>query len=399
MGMQPVSNIASNEALRVKALYKYRILDTVSEPCYDKLTRLAARHFNVPLVFISIVDEGRIWFKSKYGFQAEQINRADGLCGTAIMYDDVYVIENALLHAEAVSSPLVQAHGLQFYAAAPLKTKEGFNLGTFCIMDVQPRSLSPEDIDTLIDFRDLVMEQIELRYTSELASVGNRQLLHTTAHDLKNPLTTIPVRADLIKLKKGDPEMVDKMCDQIKASVLNIVHIIDELLDSGAVEAGKTRLLLVKLNASALIANVIAMNQPLADRKNQVIEFINPDDIYIRADESKLSEVIDNLLNNAIKYSPQHTRITVTIRTGSNGQVIVSVADQGQGLTEEDKSNLFQRFTRLSAQPTGGERSTGLGLSIVKAMVEAHGGRIWAESEGKGKGAIFNMSLPADLKK
>ncbi|MNV55100.1 Sensor histidine kinase YycG [compost metagenome] len=114
----------------------------------------------------------------------------------------------------------------------------------------------------------------------------------------------------------------------------------------------------------------------------------------MNADEGKLTEIVDNLVNNAIKYSPLGTNIFVRVRETADHKVIIEVEDEGLGLTIEDKSKLYQRFTRLSAQPTGGENSTGLGLSIVKVLVEAHEGTIFAESEGQGKGCKFIVKLP-----
>lgn len=231
----------------------------------------------------------------------------------------------------------------------------------------------------------------ELNLTEQLRVQQMYDFLHAAVHDLKNPLTTIPVRADLIKLKKDDPDMIDKMCDQIKTASLSMVRIIDELLQMGTMEAGKVNLMLIKLPLVDLVKQVIAMNFPLADRKNQTISFTAEVDPYVQADENKLTEVFDNLINNAIKYSPEGAAITVSMCLKAD-QVAVSVQDEGPGFTEEDKQLLFQRFTRLSAQPTGGENSTGLGLSIAKGLVEAHGGKLFAESEGKG--ATFTVELP-----
>lgn len=385
MATQSSQSKFSLEEERIKALHRYEILDTPPDGTFDKLTRLAAKLFNVPIAIISIVDKDRIWFKSKYGVDVNEVSRDVGLCANVVLSDGLFMSEDKVITLDGMN--------LRFYAALPLKTTDNYNLGAFCIIDSKPRKFGADDESILCDLRDLVMEQIELKLSSRLIAVQHNQILNTTAHDLKNPLTTIPVRADLIKLKKNDPEMVDKMCEQIKTASLNMVRIIDELLLSGTAEEGKVQLLFIKLNLSSLVSNVISMNLPLAERKNQTLSFIAGSDVELLGDEGKLSEVLDNLINNAIKYSPANTRIEVRIKKLEN-KVLIEVKDEGQGLTDDDKNRLYQRFTRLSAQPTGGENSTGLGLSIVRVLVEAHGGRIWAESEGHNMGSTFIVELP-----
>lgn len=395
MATQIDQDIISSEEERIKALKRYAILDTPPDGSFDRLTRLAASLLKVPIAIVSLVDTDRIWFKSKYGVDVQQIDREEGLCASAIWSDEFYQVEDATADPRTSNHPLVAgALGLRFYAAAPLRTKDGFNLGTFCVMDKETRILNEEEAQVLKDLRDIVMDQIELRLASRTSIVQHNQILNTTAHDLKNPLTTIPVRADLIKMKKDNPEMVDTLCDQIKIASLNMVRIIDELLQVGSIEAGKIHLLLIRVNASFLVSNVVSMNLPLAERKNQTLHFSYEKDLYVNADEGKLTEIVDNLVNNAIKYSPMGTNIFVRVKETADHKVVIEVEDEGLGLTIEDKSKLYQRFTRLSAQPTGGENSTGLGLSIVKVLVEAHEGTISAESEGQGKGCKFIVELP-----
>ncbi|MCX2450229.1 GAF domain-containing sensor histidine kinase [Pedobacter sp. PLR] len=385
---------ATLEEERIKALKRYSILDTPPDGSFDKLTKLAATLLKVPIAIVSLVDTDRIWFKSKYGVEAQQIDRDEGLCASVIFSDDLYLVEDAAIDPRTLANPLVAgSFGLRFYAAVPLRTRDGFNLGTFCVIDKSPRTLTEEEEQILRDLRDIVMDQIELRLASRTSLAQHNQILNTTAHDLKNPLTTIPVRADLIKMKKDNHEMVDTLCDQIKIASLNMVRIIDELLQVGSIEAGKIHLMLIKVNVSFLVSNVVSMNQPLAERKNQTLHFSYEKDLYVNADEGKLTEIIDNLINNAIKYSAPGKQIYIRVKELA-GKVLIEVQDEGLGLTQEDKGKLYQRFTRLSAQPTGGENSTGLGLSIVKVLVEAHDGTIRAESEGKDKGCKFIVELP-----
>lgn len=389
-----IGDAISAEEERIIVLQKYGILDTPPDKTCDKLTKLAGLLLKVPVAVISLVDKDRVWFKSRYGLDVTQMKREEGLCNAVVFERDFYQVENASLDPGTMGHSLVTGDfGLRFYAAYPLKTKEGFVLGAFCIIDKKPRTLTKEEQEILRDLRDIAMEQIELKLISKLSIARHNHILNTTAHDLKNPLTTIPVRADLIKLKKNDPDTVDAMCDQIKIASLNMVRIIDELLQSGSLEAGEVRLLLVKLNISYLVSNVVSMNQPLAERKGQSIHFIPHMDVFIRGDEGRLNEVIDNLINNAIKYAPLNTNIYVKVSLVKD-KVQIVVEDEGPGLTIEDKNKLFHRFTRLSAQPTAGENSTGLGLSIVKVLVEAHGGVVFAESEGENKGSKFTVQLP-----
>ena len=154
----------TTEQARIRNLYKYNILDTPPDGSFNKMTQLAAKIFNVPISIISLVDTERIWFKSKYGVDVDQIGRDPGLCASAIMSDDVYIVEDAKNDPRTLANPLVAGDfGLQFYAAAPLHTAEGYNLGTFCILDKQKRFFNSEQKDILKLFSEMVMESLELR--------------------------------------------------------------------------------------------------------------------------------------------------------------------------------------------------------------------------------------------
>lgn len=133
------SLIPRDESARMAAVHEYRILDTPPDGAFDRITALAARLFNVPIAIVSIVDHDRIWFKSHHGTTVEQIDRDPGLCASAILQGEVWVVENATEDPRALSNPLVAGDfGLEFYAGAPLSTREGHNLGTLCILDVAP---------------------------------------------------------------------------------------------------------------------------------------------------------------------------------------------------------------------------------------------------------------------
>jgi signal transduction histidine kinase len=147
------------------------------------------------------------------------------------------------------------------------------------------------------------------------------------------------------------------------------------------------------MDFAGLAAEVVAANRPLAERKQQRIELEGVPSLTLCGDQERLREAIENLVGNAIKYSPIGAAIEVSVwRDGEDA--VFAVRDEGPGLSPEDIGRVFGRFQRLSAKPTGGESSTGLGLSIVKRIAELHDGKVRAESPGPGLGAVFSLSVP-----
>jgi formate hydrogenlyase transcriptional activator len=156
--------LPQNEPERLEALRRYRILDTPPDGAFDHLTTVAANLFRVPIAIVSLVDHDRIWFKSRHGLDMCETGREPGLCASAIFSSEVYHIRDAIHDVRALANPLVAGDfGLRFYAAAPLRTHDGFNLGTLCIIDRQPRDLAPSEAEILTKLAALVMDQMELR--------------------------------------------------------------------------------------------------------------------------------------------------------------------------------------------------------------------------------------------
>jgi sigma-B regulation protein RsbU (phosphoserine phosphatase) len=176
------------EAARIAAVRRYDILDTPPDGTFDRLTALAARFFDVPISIVSIVDSDRIWFKSHHGLAAAEIGREPGLCASAILQKAPWVVENARLDPRTLANPLVAGEfGLGFYAGVPLTTSDGHNLGTFCIIDQEPRTVGEEALGALRDLAAVVMDQLELRLAARRA-VWQEQELRDQAENMARRL-------------------------------------------------------------------------------------------------------------------------------------------------------------------------------------------------------------------
>lgn len=172
-----------DEARRIAAVRRYDVLDSPPDGAFERVTALAARLFDVPMAIVSIVDTDRIWFKSHHGLDATQTERSPGLCASAILQDGPWVLADASMDARALSNPLVAGEfGLRFYAGVPLTTHDGFNLGTLCVIDREPRETTDEQLATLTDLAALVMDELELRLSSQRA-VGLQAQLRYVAED------------------------------------------------------------------------------------------------------------------------------------------------------------------------------------------------------------------------
>ncbi|MEA2277738.1 MAG: phosphoserine phosphatase RsbU/P [Solirubrobacteraceae bacterium] len=162
--------IPDDEDARLEAVRRYDVLDTPPDGAFDRVTALAASHFRVPISIVSIVDRDRIWFKSGHGVDVAEIGRDPGLCASAILQHGPWIVDDAAVDPRTLANPLVAGEfGLRFYAGVPLTTTDGFNLGTLCLLDREPRRLSDEETATLTDMAAIVMDQLELRLSARMA--------------------------------------------------------------------------------------------------------------------------------------------------------------------------------------------------------------------------------------
>lgn len=227
----------------------------------------------------------------------------------------------------------------------------------------------------------------------EEANEFKMKILGIASHDLKNPIAGIKLSAEmLIKYEMSAAETLHSL-QMITDSSKRMLDIVVNLIDVAARELGQIKLTPTVIDISKLTKETTNEYLDRASEKSQSLEFYSEEAISINADEMRLRQVMDNLISNAIKYSEYGKAIHVSVQKSIKG-VTIAVKDQGQGLTEADKLLLFKDFQKLSARPTGGEGSTGLGLAVVKHLVELHGGNVWAESDGKGKGSTFIVELP-----
>ena len=156
--------LPSDEPERLDAVRRYDVLDTPPDGAFDRVTRLAARLFDVPISIISIVDHDRIWFKSHHGLDVTEIDRAPGLCASAICEVEPWIVNDARVDPRTLENSLVAGElGLRFYVGVPLRTADGHNLGTLNVIDFEPRTVTDEELQTLQELAGVVMDELELR--------------------------------------------------------------------------------------------------------------------------------------------------------------------------------------------------------------------------------------------
>jgi len=183
------SIIPENETQRIAAVKRYDILDTPPDGAFDRITAIAARRFEVPISIISIVDHDRIWFKSHQGLDVKQIGRDPGLCASAILSHLPHVLSNAAIDPRSLANPLVAGEfGLRFYVGVPLRTQDGFNLRTLCVIDKEPRPVQQKQIDDLKDLASVVMDQMELRLSARQAITQAQLMAKEIDHRVTNSL-------------------------------------------------------------------------------------------------------------------------------------------------------------------------------------------------------------------
>ena len=225
----------------------------------------------------------------------------------------------------------------------------------------------------------------------ELNELKNEHL-GIAAHDLRNPISAVRNMSQMLVEMDLDDKTREDFLHSIYRVSNQMLALVNDLLDVAVIESGKFELALTKGNLSTLAAERAAVIKPIAHEKGLLVDLSLegvPDSMF---DAARLGQVFDNLLSNAVKFSHPGTSVVISSRLVED-HIEIAVADQGPGIPKDELGNLFSKFEKLSVQPTAGEHSTGLGLSIVKNIIEAHDGSIDVESE-IGVGTVLSISLP-----
>lgn len=238
--------------------------------------------------------------------------------------------------------------------------------------------------------------ELKVEELQNLNEQKNR-FLGMAAHDLRNPLATIRGLSEFLLEEDSNKEEISEEGSKEFLQIINstsheMLHLVNDLLDVSQIESGKFDLRLDQSDLSELVKKKAVLLRIMAAKKKIALDIHAESVLVCRMDKERIAQVIDNLISNAIKFSPEKT--TVRIETAADGAMAkVTVQDEGPGINESERHKLFGEFQKLSARPTGGEKSSGLGLAIAKKIVEAHKGEIGVENTN-GKGSSFYFTLP-----
>jgi two-component system phosphate regulon sensor histidine kinase PhoR len=227
------------------------------------------------------------------------------------------------------------------------------------------------------------------------------EFIDNLSHELRTPLTTVRLLTERVQDELQGLEVPSRVRDRvatIDVEIGHLVQMVNELLDLSRIEQATTQLHLEDLEPGPLVAGALERMRAFGDRQGVTLVAELPDPGTtppIRGDADRLGQVLVNLLHNALKFSPPGARVVARVETGAH-EVVISVVDEGPGVPRADQARIFERFYKVDrARPRSGG-GTGLGLAISRHLVEAHGGRIWVESD-EGHGAAFRVALPVAL--
>jgi signal transduction histidine kinase len=383
-----VKAVVAEEGAVVSAEDVRRILELGPDEFFDSLVQLVARLFDVPIAHVSLLDSDTLWFKAKVGIDGDPIPRHETFCHWAVDGEDVLVVPDALLDDRFAANPRVVGDPqIRFYAGHPIRLPDGRAIGTLCVVDRTPRDLS----DAQLGLLRLLATQAEWELSVRIAAGGTRPtgepdaFLATATHDLRNPITAILGLAWMLEhdADRLAPEERTAVASAITRQARHLDRLVDDLLTIGVLAAGH-RVEPEVVDVAAAVDTIVADSAFTIP-----VEVAVPAGVEALVDPGRLRQMVVNLVANAGRHGASRATVTGAVR---GDWVELRIVDDGPGVAPELVPRLFERFATSGATTAAGERSTGLGLSIVRALARAHGGDAWYEPLPDG--SCFALRLP-----
>ncbi|WP_029268496.1 ATP-binding protein [Flavobacterium sp. KJJ] len=396
--------IPNNEDRRLKALDTYKILDTLPEEEYDALTKIAAEICGTPIALVTLVDDTRQWFKSHHGLNATETPRDLAFCAHTINTpDELFIIPDASKDKRFYDNPLTtdDPHVI-FYAGAPLNSKEGYSLGTICVIDTKPREgLTENQKESLKALAKQVISQFELRKKNSLLESLNDEILkknvqlnqfaYRLTHDLKVPIQG--VNSLITFIKEDHKELIKNTTLEEWIDLIYSRNEYMEFLINGILEYTKVsndKICLEYFNVQNIIQYIVDNNALYTLAQ---IHYINCDAV-IKCSKIGFIQIIQNLLSNTVKHTDkQKSNVWISLEEDETSYSFI-YEDDGPGIQEEYWEKVFELFETVNQKYA---KNSGIGLSTIKAILERLGGTIYLKNrKNNQRGACFCFVLPKE---
>ncbi|MGA9768451.1 MAG: ATP-binding protein, partial [Blastocatellia bacterium] len=382
------------------------LLLTTDEP--DKMVlglfHKIAPHFGLDTYFNFMVNDAgdALRLESCTGISEEtartitRLEFGQAVCGTVALRCEP-IVATYIQDSFEPMTQLIKSFGIRAYACSPLLIN-GKLLGTLSFASRTRDQFEEDELEFLRTICHYVTVAYErLRLVLELKENDRRkdEFLATLAHELRNPLAPIRNGLQIMRIASDNPTAVEQARETMERQLQQMVHLIDDLLDLSRISRGKVELRKERGNLATVLHNAIETSRPLIEQSgHQLTVSIPPESIFVDADVTRLAQVFANLLNNAAKYTEKGGRIWLTVERETD-RVVVSVKDTGVGIPAHQLPGVFEMFSQVDRSLEKSQGGLGIGLSIVRRLVEMHGGTVEARSEGHGLGSEFIVRLPA----
>ncbi|MGB2087354.1 MAG: sensor histidine kinase [Psychroflexus salarius] len=389
-----------SEEERLNELYNYKILDTGPDEALDELTEIASALCGTNISLISLIDHDRQYFKSRKGLNVTETPRNISFCTHAIQEpDELFIVNDAKADLRFKDNPLVTSNPhIRFYAGAPLISKNGYALGTLCVIDQQPSHLNESQKKALKKLAKQASRILEFhkqeRYLRESRIQINEQsklikeIVFTLAHDLKSPITSTSSLLEILKedYKKTLDEKALQYINYALQSNHKVLHLIEETLEFA--KTGVDENSFTSINTEECVKSAIQLYKSEIQKNKVDIKFENLP--TVESIEIPLNIVFRNLISNAIKYRHPNRDLIINITAEQlDNYWKFNVIDNGIGIDKKNFEHIFKLFRRLHNDDKG----IGMGLALCKKIVLSLGGKIWVKSTID-KGSQFSFTIP-----
>jgi signal transduction histidine kinase/CheY-like chemotaxis protein/PAS domain-containing protein len=288
--------------------------------------------------------------------------------------------------------------GIRAFQSTPLVSRGGRLLGVLSTHFTEPHTLTDREIRHLDLLARMAADFMERSQAETMLKNGDRlkdEFLAMLAHELRNPLAPIVNAVQILRATNGADDTVRSTTDMLQRQVSQLSRLTDDLVDVSRITRGKIELVRQKVDLQAVMNQAVEAAKPLFDTRSQKVDVELPaGGVYVDGDFTRLTQVVGNLLSNAAKFSSRNANIALQVREEPDGWVVIHVRDTGIGIKPEDLPHIFDLFMQGDRSLERSTSGLGIGLTLVKTLVEMHGGTVEARSAGAGKGSEFIVRLP-----